>query len=164
MRLDPAQVAFDRSRDPDTPGRPLSSRRSARDVREIEDGLAAMLNRSLAGELRRGGYGIVTEDAADVLHVTPSIVDLYVDAPDTKSPGMSRTYSMEAGRMTLVAEARDSVTGQLLARVVDTKQGTDTGRLQWANGVTNGAEARRALSRWARALRTGLDAVTGKAQ
>jgi hypothetical protein len=64
---------------------------------------------------------------------------------------------MDAGRMTLVVEARDSVSGQLLARAVDTRHGTETGRLQWANAVTNSQEAERAIEQWARALREGLD-------
>ena len=40
--------------------------------------------------------------------------------------GRTQTYTMNAGRMTLVMELRDGPTGQLLARVVDRHVGTDT--------------------------------------
>jgi hypothetical protein len=164
VRLDPAEVAFARSWDPNAGERDLSRRVTPEDIQEIKDGLAQLLQSTFAEELAKGGYQVTTENAPDVLRVTPQIVDLYVNAPDTMAPGRSRTYVMDAGRMTLVVEARDSVTGQLLARVVDRKQGTDFGTLQWANSVSNSAEARRAISQWARALRSGLDAVGGRVQ
>jgi hypothetical protein len=116
-----------------------------------------MLARTFAAELTRGGYALADADGPDVLRVTPAIVDLYVNAPDVPTAGRSRTYVMDAGRMTLVVEARDSVSGQLLARAVDTRHGTETGRLQRANAVTNSQEAGRAIEQWARALREGLD-------
>jgi len=65
--------------------------------------------------------------------------------------------------MTLVAELRDSVTGELLARVVDTQRGRQTGTLSFTNSVTNTADARRAIGIWATALRQGLDELYRKA-
>lgn len=164
VRLDPAVVEFDKAWNPNAYERDLSRQVRPEDVREIKDGLAQLLQKTFADELARGGYPLTDDDAPDVLRVTPSIVNLYVNAPDTMAAGRSRTYVMDAGRMTLVLEARDSVTGQRLARAVDTKRGTDVGRLQWSNGVTNAVEAQRALSQWARALRAGLDRATGKAK
>ena len=38
-------------------------------------------------------------------------------------------------------------------------RGSDSGRMQWTNGVTNRAEADRILRRWAEQLRKGLDAT-----
>ncbi len=66
---------------------------------------------------------------------------------------------MNAGRMTLVAELRDSETGALFARVVDEREARDNMTLQWSNRVENSAEARAAVSRWANILRARLDAV-----
>lgn len=161
VQLDPASVAFDRSWDPNA-ARPLSERVTPDDVQRIRSELAQMLRLGFEEELARGNYELTTGTGADVLRVTPSIVDLYVNAPDTMQGGRSRTYVMDAGRMTLVVEARDSVTGQLLARVVDTRRGTDVGQLQWANAVSNSAEARRAIQQWARTLRAGLDRLHGR--
>ena len=79
------------------------------------------------------------------------------------SAGRSRTYTTSAGHMTLVAELRDSVTGKLMARAVDSVQGRNTGSFQITSSVTNLADARTALSKWARVLREGLDDATGRA-
>lgn len=161
VQLDPAEVAFDRAWDPNA-SRSLANRVTPEDVQRIRTELAQMLRVGFEEELAKGGYALTTETGDDVLRVTPTIVDLYVNAPDASGAGRTRTYVMDAGRMTLVVEARDSATGQLLARVVDTRQGTDFGQLQWANAVTNSAEARRAIQRWARVLREGLDRLHGR--
>jgi len=64
--------------------------------------------------------------------------------------------------MTVVMQLADSVTGQLLARVVDQKQASSYGRLQWSSSVTNSAEARAAFTAWADALCKALDEVNGR--
>jgi len=74
------------------------------------------------------------------------------------TPG-SRTYVVNAGEMTLIAELYDSQTNALIGRVVDRQRGLEQGPfdLQIANRVTNTAEADRILSMWARRLRAALD-------
>jgi hypothetical protein len=91
--------------------------------------------------------------------VIPAIIDLYVTAPDTMSAGVSRTYTANSGRMTLVLEVRDSVTGETLARVVDGQSGRNIGTMTITNRATNTADARRAIRSWAQALRSGLDSL-----
>jgi hypothetical protein len=71
--------------------------------------------------------------------------------------GTTRTYTASAGRMTLVMELRDSVSGELLARAVDRRSSRDTDVWTISNRMTNTAEARRAFRAWAAALRQGLD-------
>jgi hypothetical protein len=71
---------------------------------------------------------------------------------------------MDAGRVTLVMQLSDSITHQSLARVVDTQQGMDTGRLTWTTSVSNSAEARRIVGLWATQLIKGLDRVNGKGE
>jgi hypothetical protein len=56
------------------------------------------------------------------------------------------------------------VTGKLMARAVDSVQARDTGTFMVTTSVTNLSAARNALSKWARVLREGLDAATGRAQ
>ncbi len=80
------------------------------------------------------------------------------------SAGRSRTYTANSGRMTLVAELRDSVTGEILARAVDARSARTTGSMDITNRVTNTADARRIIRIWARALRQGLDELYGRAQ
>jgi hypothetical protein len=94
--------------------------------------------------------------------VSAAIVNVYVTAPDTMSAGRSRTYTASSGQMTLVAELRDSETGELLARAVDTRRGRSTGTLSITNNVTNTADARRAIGVWATTLRQGLEELYGR--
>lgn len=109
----------------------------------------------------RGGYQIVTEPAPDVLDVEAAIIDLYISAPDVSMETAARvtTYTVDTGEMTLVAELRDSISGEIIARGYDHRSGDNTGWVQPANEVWNTAEARRAMQAWASALRRGLDAA-----
>ena len=50
----------------------------------------------------------------------------------------------------------------MLARVVDKEEGRDFGYMQITNRVTNTADLRIALNKWANVLRNGLDKVNGK--
>ena len=157
--LAPASVQFARNWDPNRGGRSLSRRLDTGDVVAIKDGLAAMVGDIFREELVAGGYQVVTEPGPDTLLVIPAIVDLYITAPDTMSAGRGRTYTASSGRMTLVLELRDSVTGETLARVVDGQSGRNTGVMTISNRMTNTADARRIILIWAQALRSGLDSL-----
>jgi hypothetical protein len=157
--LAPASVQFARNWDPNRGGRSMSRRLNAGDVVAIKDNLSAMLGDIFREELTAGGYQVVTEPGPDTLIVIPAIVDLYITAPDTMSAGRTRTYAANSGRMTLVLELRDSVTGETLARVVDGRSGRNAGTMAITNQVTNTADARRAIRIWAQALRSGLDSL-----
>lgn len=157
--LAPASVQFARNWDPSRGGRSLSRRLDAADITAIKDSLATMLANTFREELTAGGYQVVTEPGPDTLLVIPAIVDLYVTAPDTMAAGRSRTYTANSGRMTLVLELRDSVTGETLARVVDSQAARGTGVMTITNRVTNTADAQRAIRTWAQALRSGLDSL-----
>jgi hypothetical protein len=93
-----------------------------------------------------------------VLDVRASIVDLDIAAPDTGDP-LRRAYVLSAGKGRLVAELRDSQTGALLARVIDSREAREYPDFQIANRVTNSAEARQIISFWARLLTRYLDAA-----
>jgi hypothetical protein len=155
--LKPAEVRFARNWEPNRGGRSAVGRLNAADMTAIQADLATMFQDIFREELTAGGYELVTEAGPDTLIVIPAIVDLYITAPDTMTAGRSRTYTANSGRMTLVLELRDSVTGEVLARVVDTRSGRSSGMMQITNRVTNSADARRAIRTWAQALRGGLD-------
>jgi Protein of unknown function (DUF3313) len=157
IRLDPAEVSFSERWDPNSNrSRSRARRMTDADIEQLRSEVAAEFEKSVTAELRSGGYAVVQRDGDDVLRVTPMIVNLYVSAPNTQTPG-ARTYVANTGHMTLAATARDSVTGELLARVIDTQQGRATGRMQLASSVSSWGDARQAFTRWARVLRTGLD-------
>jgi len=157
--LAPAAVQFARNWDPNRGGRSMSRTLDTADIVAIKENLATTFAEIFREELTAGGYQIVTEPGADTLLVVPALIDIYVTAPDTMSPGRSRTYTANSGRMTLVLEVRDSVTGETLARVVDGRSGRTSGVMTVTNRATNTADARRAIRIWARALRDGLDSL-----
>lgn len=161
--LDPLQVRFSTNWDPNSGRRGLSGRLNAADVAAIKDQLAEVFQETFRAELARGGFAIVTEPGPDTLRVTPAVIELYITAPDVASAGRTRTYVANSGRMTLVAELRDSVTGEILARALDTQSGRGFGTLTWSNRVTNMADARAAIQIWASALRRALDEMYGRA-
>jgi hypothetical protein len=158
VMLDPVEVSFDKNWDPKKTGTLISSN-SGVDPQRIREDLAKLAREVTKRELeRKNGYPLVDQPGEDVLRIRAQIVDLYINAPDTMSPG-SRTYVVSAGEMTLVAELYDSQTNSIIGRVVDRQRGLEQGPfdLQIANRVTNTAEADRILSMWARRLRNALD-------
>ncbi len=156
--LDPLQVSFDRNWDPRVGSISLQEIDTAR----IKQVLAEEFRQVFGETLSAGGqYRIVTESGPATLHVVPTIIDLYINAPDMSRQTAGRVISLtvDPGRMTLAADFRDGESGALLARVVDRKQGMESSTLQITNSVTNIADARRAMKQWASAIRAGLDAA-----
>ena len=164
VRLDPIEVEFDKNWKPNDSTRSPSQRLTNSDIEKIKQALAEEFRKVFTEELTKNGYLVVDENDDDVLRVSAAIANLYINAPEKMSAGRTRTYTTSAGHMTLVAELRDSVTGKLMARAVDSVQGRDTGNFQITNSVTNMSSARTALSKWARVLREGLDDATGRAK
>ena len=145
----------------------LSHRVSQQDADTIKAAIAASFQRIFTEELEKGGYQVVAEvnpggDNRDLLLLLPAIVDLDVAAPDTMTPGRSRTFTASAGSMALQLEFRDSITGDTLGRIYDSREAPDNGRMMISNSVTNTSEANRMLRRWARMLVDGLDKAHGK--
>jgi hypothetical protein len=112
----------------------------------------------------RGGYELVNQPGPDVLEIRPSIIDLYIAAPDTSrtDTGIVRRYTTDAGRMTLIAELRDSMSSEVLARAFDKKEAMHTQQWEWTTSVTNSQKARIAIESWASTLREALDGARGK--
>lgn len=153
--LEPVEVSFAKNWDPRRDSRRLDDDANPDKIRtELAKIFREVFQRELEQE---GGYQLVDQPGPDVLRVQADIVDLYINAPDTMEAGRSRTYVLDAGEMTLVAELRDSRTNALLARVVDEREGSEFGGFQIANMVTNTAEARRIIAIWADSLRRALN-------
>ena len=164
VRLDPIEVEFDKNWKPNDSTRSPSQRLTNSDIEKIKQALAEEFRKVFTEELTKNGYPVVEESDDDVLRVSAAIVNLYITAPEKMTAGRSRTYTTSAGHMTLVAELRDSVTGKLMARAVDSVQGRDTGNFMITNSVTNMSAARTALNKWARVLLFFCDDATGRAK
>lgn len=156
--LDPVTISFAGNWDPNRSTRG-ASRLSAADVAGIKEDLSGLFQETFRAELGRGGFRLVDEPGPQTLRATAAIIDLYVTAPETTTPGRTRVYTANSGRMTLVIELRDSITGEILARAVDRQGGRGTGMWTVTNSVTNTADARRAIGIWASSLRRAMEDV-----
>jgi hypothetical protein len=134
---------------------------SATQLQRIRVDLAALAKSTFTQVLSDGGYAVVTEVADGVLYITPNIVNVFINAPDTQTAGRSRTYTMDAGSMTLVLQVNDAVTGTLLAVALDQRR-SGSSTMQWATSVSNRAAANDMLKGWAEQLKRELDAARAK--
>ncbi len=163
--LDKVQIEFAKNwqRDVNSNSTGFKSKPTAEEMQEIKDGLAELMREVFLEELTKHGYTVVDVAAEDTLHIRTAIIDLWINAPDSDEPGITRTYTTSSGSMTLVLEARDGPTGQLLARAVDGRSDdTPGGEFEWTTKASNTNAARRILQDWARKLREALDRLNGK--
>jgi hypothetical protein len=167
--LDPVEVSFDKNWNAKWKGTGSNiygGTEGRVDAEAIRTDLSKLARDATKRELeKRGGYPLVDDVGPDVLRVHARIVDLYINAPDTMTPG-KHTYVVNAGEMTLVADLFDSETNTLIGHVIDRERGQELGPfdLQIANRVTNTAEADRILSMWADRLRKALDTARADVQ
>ena len=131
---------------------------SSRDMDRIKADVATMFERVFTERLEEAGYKISEVQGDDVLVLRPAIIDLDITAPDTRSPGRSRTFTASTGAATLYMQLFDSVSGDIIGRAADRQSvRSGGGTLTWSNSVTNSADARRKLGRWADQLIEFLD-------
>jgi hypothetical protein len=164
VQLQPVSVHFAQNWDPNRNRRSVGSRLDSDDLAAIQQGLADLFQEVFRAELARGGFAVVDTAGPDTLRISASIIDLTIAAPDVTSAGRTRTYTANSGSMTLVLEARDSLSGEILARAVDPRSGRNSGVMSITNRATNTADARRAISVWARALREALEELRANAK
>ena len=134
-----------------------------RDVERIKTDLSDLFHEVFTEELSSaGGYTMADTTGENVMTIKPQIVDLDIYAPDTMRAGRNQSFTEQAGRMTLVLEVYDSVSGDLIAKASHRQDAPRYGFAQWTTSVSNRAEARRMLQRWATFLRTRLDEAWGE--
>jgi hypothetical protein len=128
-----------------------------RDMVKIQEDVAKTFREVFTKELVDAGYAMTLEPAEDVLLVKPAIVDLDVISPDIQDSTLTRSFSDSAGEMTLNLELFDSVTGDKITEATDRKRDMDRGYLERRTSVRNQADARRMMTKWAKALTATLD-------
>jgi len=114
-------VAFEKNwlRDANRRGATLSGRVTHENAERTLESARAGFDDAWAASFRSAGYGVVEIPGDDVILVSPTVVDLVVNAPERSTSGIDRDYLMQAGEATLDVELRDSATGRLLARFRD---------------------------------------------
>jgi hypothetical protein len=156
VKLDPVEVQFDKSWDPTRTGSRIKLGPEERE--KIRASVAKLVEEEFAKTLQKGGtYQLTTESAPDVLRVKVSVLNVYINAPAGTGAGRSKTYVSSAGQMTLLAELSDSVSGQVLARVADRREGNSLARMERADRIENEGAAREVAAAWAQILRNALD-------
>lgn len=131
---------------------------SSSDMQRIKTEVASLFQKVFTEVLEAGdGFEVVDVTGDDVLLLRPAIIDLDVSAPDTMNAGRSRTYTASTGAATLYIELFDSVSGDIIGRAADRRTIRRSSNVSWSNRVTNSADARRLLRRWAELLRSFLD-------
>lgn len=162
VMIDPTQVAFRKNwqRDQNSDRMTLDTRISDTDARKILDEAQKGFQDLFAKAYEKAGYQVVTQAGPDVLRLSTAVINLDVTAPDIMTAGITRTYSSSAGEATLVLEARDSLTGELLGRAADRRESSDMGPYLRNRG-TNAVEFERIFSDWAKASADGLSELKG---
>ena len=137
----------------------VAGRRIPKDhIARMKTSAAELLMEVFREELEAdGGYPLVDSVDDDVLLLRPAIVDLVVTAPDVPVAGRVTQYTSSSMAATLYLELYDSVTGDILLRLIDRQMVRDRGYASWTNSVTNRADAKRIYRRWAGWLRTTWD-------
>ncbi|MYM63337.1 DUF3313 family protein [Pseudomaricurvus sp. HS19] len=162
VALAPCAVAFRKRwlQDQNNSRMDLSSRVTKKDMARIQESLGGICDSHFHEAMAASGQFTLVDDAQasdqPALLLKPAIVNLDINAPDTMSAGMSRSYTTSAGEMTLYLEIYDATTGAILARVVDRRKDPDSSRMEWSNSVTNRADADRIFRRWMTQLQEGL--------
>lgn len=108
------------------------------------------------------GFELVEEAGPDVLMVRGGLLDVVSNVPPELTSGRSEIYLSSVGEATLVLELYDSessaILARSLARSIDRRAAESSGgMMRNSNSVTNTAEVRRLIRRWATRLRQGLE-------
>ena len=107
------------------------------------------------------GYRIVDTPGPDVLRVSADLIDLIVRIP-TEGVGRQRTFVASYGEVTLVVEARDSESGEILARAADRRDPTRSSRdLVEVSSTFVRGDTQRLFRYWAGIMRERLDVLRG---
>ncbi len=154
--IDPVQVTFRKDWNKDFVDPHGSTRRlSQDDVRRIAGDTASAMQSAVAEAFKARGYEIAAAPGPGVLRLSPSITELYVNAAeDLATGGTTNSFTKDAGEATLVLEARDSVSGTLLGRVVDHRtaresKGTQIRDVRRTSNVSNNFWFDATFRRWA---------------
>jgi len=156
--LTPTEVAFkkDWQRDYNDTVRGLSGRIQPKDMQDAIElartGFTDVMNKAY----QNAGYQVVTTAGEDTLRIHTAILNMAVTAPDKMVAGRSSTFAGEAGEATLVIEARDSVTGEILGRAADRRLAGDTSSLI-RNRMLNRKDFKALFTKWATASAAGLN-------
>lgn len=140
---------------------PGSTRARPEDMEKIKTSLAVEFKSVFTEELQdKRGYEIVETAGYDVVVVKPAIINLDVTVPQLSNTSMDRNVVTSAGSMTLWMELYDSVTGEIIARVIDPAVDNRGGFAYRVSASSNRNAARKILREWADVLGDNLGEIS----
>lgn len=137
---------------------PMGAKVTDDDMERIKTWLAEEFVRIFNQELTKSGHQVTKEIGKDVVILRPMIVNLVVSAPDKTTAGVSRGAVASAGEMTLILELYDSVTSDIIARIIDPQAARQYAGFHIATEASNKADADLILQDWAERLAKHLGA------
>jgi len=133
------------------------------DMEKMKKRVAAEFRKAFTAQLEKDGIPVVaqTETGDDVLIIRPAIINLDIEAPDPMGQiNNVRTVAASAGQMTLYAEIFDSVSSQMIAKVLDPEADRGFGgNMMEQNNVTNKLAEDRIVKMWADTMAKHMQAT-----
>jgi len=165
VMIDPVQVSF-------RPGWQKDMNMQRRGTSKISDSEAQEIAKAartgfediFAKAFKAKGYDVVTTPGPDVLRLSASIVNLYINAPDPMGSGATHSFTVQAGEASLSLEARESTTGALLGVAVDRRDTRNTRQMNVTTSGSNRAEFEQMFKQWADICVKGLDELKARPQ
>jgi hypothetical protein len=137
---------------------------TAQQMDQIKKTLSAEFQKVFVKQLQdKGPYKVVDEIGPTVLVLRPAIINLDIEGADNADQPDEATFATSAGQMTLYMELYDSVTSDLIARVIDAEADQNAGSIYIRNEVTNMAAAEEVMRGWADRLRAMLEKANAQA-
>lgn len=156
IQLDKATVEFNKYWARDQKIR-YGNRPTKENMERIKSDLSELLDEVFREELpKNDAFTISDTSGENVMRITPKITNLNIYAPDRMRDYIGSSFADSKGSMTLELEIYDSVSGTLIARIVDSREDPQKGYMEWTTSVTNKRAARSMFVRWADKLRDFL--------
>ena len=140
-----------------------SARRSSSSEFYIDDDarekLKAITEEIFAEELAKSTrFTVADARDHDVLVIRGGLHDIVSNVPPDII-GRGDVYLSSVGEITLILEAVDSMSGEVIFRAVERRALDSSGMAMRSSSVTTTSEVRRVIRRWATTLTNGLDSI-----
>ena len=133
------------------------NRPTEENMTRIKTDLSDLLDEVFRQELTKDGVFAISDISGEnVMLVSPKIVDLNINAPDRMRDHIGYSLADSKGSMTLELEIYDSVSGTLLARMIDNREDPQKGYMEWTTSGTNKRATRFMFIRSANSVRERL--------
>lgn len=163
IMLDPTEVAFRKNWKKDLDRSRVGVRRASdADIRKAIDEAQVKLRSIFEKRFSETGFGIVSTPGENVARVFVGVANVDVAAPEMRTAGRSHSYSQEAGRATVVIDVRDSLSGELLGRVVDHGVAGDH-LMTWRDSSSNWGDFEQLFDEWANTSAKGFRKLVASA-